>query len=66
MCGRCRRRRCAFLAEAAGFADARIEYRSPLDASVRLEERSDNDRKLNALLFGAQDYALIARVSAAP
>ena len=55
-----------FLAEAAGFSDARIEYRSPLPASERLEERSENDRKLNALLFGAQDYALVARVAAAP
>ncbi len=55
-----------FLAEAAGFSDARIEYRSPLPPSERLEERSDNDRKLNALLFGAQDYALIARVAASP
>jgi 2-polyprenyl-3-methyl-5-hydroxy-6-metoxy-1,4-benzoquinol methylase len=55
-----------FLAEAAGFSDARIELRSPLPASERLEERSDNDRKLNALLYGAQDYALVARVAAAP
>jgi SAM-dependent methyltransferase len=54
-----------FLAEAAGFADARIEPRSPLPAAERLEERSDNDRKLNALLYGAQDYALVARVAAA-
>jgi O-antigen chain-terminating methyltransferase len=53
-----------FLAEAAGLVDARIEYRAPLSASERLEERSDNDRKLNALLFGAQDYALVARVAA--
>ena len=51
-----------FLAEAAGFADARIEYRSLLPASERLEERSPNDTRLNALLFGPQDYALIARV----
>ncbi|HEY1434181.1 MAG TPA: methyltransferase domain-containing protein, partial [Thermoanaerobaculia bacterium] len=55
-----------FLAEAAGFSDARIEPRSPLPVSERLEERSDNERKLNALLYGAQDYALIARVAAAP
>jgi len=53
-----------FLAEAAGFSEARIEYRSPLPASERLEEISENDRKLNALLFAAQDYALIARVPA--
>lgn len=55
-----------FLAEAAGFSDARIELRSPLPAAERLEERSENERKLNALLYGAQDYALIARVAAAP
>jgi len=54
-----------FLAEAAGFSDPRIEYRAPLPASERLEERSENDRKLNALLFGAQDYALVARIAAA-
>ncbi len=51
-----------FLAEAAGFADLRIEYRSPLPASERLEERSENEKRLNALLFGPQDYALIGRV----
>ena len=49
-----------FLAEAAGFADARIEYRAPLPAADRLEERSGNDAMLNRLLFGPQDYALIA------
>jgi O-antigen chain-terminating methyltransferase len=54
-----------FLAEAAGFTDARIEYRAPVPDSERLEEQSENDRKLNALLFGAQDYALVARVAAA-
>jgi O-antigen chain-terminating methyltransferase len=51
-----------FLAEAAGLTDARIEWRSALSAEQRLEERSENDRKLNALLFAAQDYALVARV----
>jgi SAM-dependent methyltransferase len=51
-----------FLAEAAGFSDLRIEYRSPLPAAERLEENSSNDRRLNALLFGPQDYALIGRV----
>lgn len=54
-----------FLAEAAGLTDARIEFRSPLPASERLEEESENDRRLNALLFGPQDYALIARAPAA-
>lgn len=50
-----------FLTEAAGFVEARIEYRAPLDASDRLEESSENDAKLNRLLFGPQDYALVAR-----
>jgi hypothetical protein len=43
-----------------------LERRSPLPEGERLEEQSDNDRKLNALLFGPQDYALVARVPAAP
>ena len=46
-----------FLAEAAGFADARIEYRAPIAESDRLKESSENDAKLNRLLFGPQDYA---------
>jgi SAM-dependent methyltransferase len=53
----------AFLAEAAGFADARVEYRAPLPSAERLEEATANDAKLNRLLFGPQDYALIARVA---
>ena len=51
-----------FLAQAAGFAETRIEYRAPLPDEERLEEASENDAKLNRLLFGPQDYALIARV----
>ena len=54
-----------FLAEAAGFTDTQIEYRAPLPAPERLAEASANDAKLNRLLFGPQDYALIARVPAA-
>jgi len=50
-----------FLAEAAGFVETRIEYLAPLPAGERLEEASTNDAKLNRLLFGPQDYALIAR-----
>jgi 2-polyprenyl-3-methyl-5-hydroxy-6-metoxy-1,4-benzoquinol methylase len=49
-----------FLAEAAGLVDARIEYRAPLAPGDRLEEASPNDAKLNNLLFGPQDYALVA------
>ncbi|MGH9398993.1 MAG: class I SAM-dependent methyltransferase [Thermoanaerobaculia bacterium] len=50
-----------FLAEAAGFADTRIEYGAPLPPGERLIESSPNDARLNRLLFGPQDYALIAR-----
>jgi len=52
----------AFLAEAAGFTQTRIDYHAPLPAAERLEERSENDAKLNRLLFAEQDYALVARV----
>jgi O-antigen chain-terminating methyltransferase len=55
-----------FLAEAAGFTGSRIEYRSPLPAADRLAETDENARMLNTLLFAPQDYALIARVPAAP
>ncbi|HKF44001.1 MAG TPA: class I SAM-dependent methyltransferase [Thermoanaerobaculia bacterium] len=51
-----------FLAEAAGFVEARIELLAPMAPGDRLEEASENDAKLNRLLFGPQDYALIARV----
>jgi O-antigen chain-terminating methyltransferase len=51
-----------FLAEAAGFVDASIQMRAPLPPDERLAEASPNDARLNRLLFGPQDYALIARV----
>jgi O-antigen chain-terminating methyltransferase len=54
----------SFLAEAAGFVDAQIVYRSELPAEERLDEVTRNDARLNRLLFGPQDYALIARVPA--
>jgi SAM-dependent methyltransferase len=52
----------SFLCEAAGFPDLRVEYLSPLPESERLVERSENDVRLNEMLFGPQDYAVIARV----
>ena len=52
----------AFLAEAAGFADVRVEYPAALPPAERLVEASENDAKLNRLLFGPPDYAVIARV----
>jgi O-antigen chain-terminating methyltransferase len=54
-----------FLCDAAGFRELRVEYRSPLPAAERLEERSENDARLNAILFGPQDYAVIGWVPAA-
>jgi len=48
-----------FLAEAAGFAGLRIEFRGALPEEERLEEKGENEAKLNRLLFGPQDYALI-------
>jgi SAM-dependent methyltransferase len=51
-----------FLAGAAGFIDARIEYRGQLPDAERLTETDENDRRLNRLLFGPQDYAVVARV----
>jgi len=52
----------SFLCEAAGFGDLRVEFLSPLPATERLVERSENDARLNEMLFGPQDYAVIARV----
>ena len=51
-----------FLCDAVGFRDLSVEFLSPLPAGRRLEERSDNDARLNAILFGPQDYAVIGRV----
>ena len=51
-----------FLCDAAGFRELRVEFLSPLPASERLEESSKNDARLNSMLFGPQDYAVIGRV----
>ena len=63
-----------FLAAAQGFTDIRIESRSPVDAATVLQEvpaqglhadatrvLNENIARLNALLYGPQEYALIAR-----
>ncbi len=55
-----------FLAESAGFVDTAIEWLAPVASEVRLSEDSANDAKLNGLLFGPQDYALLARVPPRP
>jgi O-antigen chain-terminating methyltransferase len=63
-----------FLAAAAGFADVRIEMRAPVDAASRLQAvpveglppaaaraLNENVERLNAVVFGPQGYALVAR-----
>jgi O-antigen chain-terminating methyltransferase len=63
-----------FLASAHGFSDVRIELCSPVDPSMLLRPvprdglpeaaanvLDENVRRLNDLLFGPQDYALLAR-----
>ncbi|HEY3172395.1 MAG TPA: class I SAM-dependent methyltransferase [Thermoanaerobaculia bacterium] len=51
-----------FLCDAVGFRELTVEFLSPLPAEERLDERSENDVRLNAILFGPQDYAVIGRV----
>jgi O-antigen chain-terminating methyltransferase len=63
-----------FLAAAQGFTDVRVELRSPVDPSARLQavpadglpERAaqvlnENIERLNGLLYAPLEYALIAR-----
>jgi hypothetical protein len=56
----------AFLAESAGFSKVRIRRLSPVPEDERLPLPSDGPmddvvRKLNELLYGYQDYAVVAR-----
>jgi O-antigen chain-terminating methyltransferase len=64
----------SFLAAAAGFSDVRVELRSPVDPAARLQPvpaeglppraaaaLNENLERLNALLYGPQEYALLAR-----
>ena len=64
----------SFLAAAQGFTDVRIEMRSPVDPAGQLQPvppdglppraasvLNENAARLNALLYGPQEYVLIAR-----
>jgi SAM-dependent methyltransferase len=64
----------SFLAAAVGFTDVRVEMRTPVEASARLQpvpaeglpERTaavlnENLERLNALIYGPLEYALYAR-----
>jgi O-antigen chain-terminating methyltransferase len=48
-----------FLVEASGFKDIEIRYSSPVPDEMKLKGDDENTRKLNELLFGYQDYAII-------
>jgi O-antigen chain-terminating methyltransferase len=49
-----------FLAHQRGFARAEILRLNPLPAEMHFAGDSELDRRLNQLLYGAQDYALVA------
>jgi O-antigen chain-terminating methyltransferase len=64
----------SFLAAAAGFSDVRVEMKAPVEASSRLQPvpaeglpprtagiLNENLDRLNAILYGPQEYALLAR-----
>ena len=64
----------SFLAAAQGFTDVRVEMRSPVDPAGQLQAvpteglppraaavLNENAARLNALLYGPQEYVLIAR-----
>ena len=64
----------SFLAAAAGFTDVRVELRSPVEPAARLQPvpgeglppravdvLNENVERLNALLYGPQEYVLLAR-----
>jgi SAM-dependent methyltransferase len=63
-----------FLAAAEGFSDVRIEWRSPIEPDAQLQAippdglpptaaqlLNENVARLNGLLYGPQEYALVAR-----
>src|SRR5262249_31414073 len=56
-----------FLAERAGFAEVELVFAGDVEPGTRLEEGRDEDRetrnarRLNALVYAAQDYAVVAR-----
>ncbi len=55
-----------FLADQAGFARSELVFSGEVDESARLEDPGGDDpasrnvRRLNELLYGAQDYAVVA------
>ncbi|MBI2838876.1 MAG: methyltransferase domain-containing protein [Acidobacteria bacterium] len=50
-----------FFVEESGFGEIEILSRSPVASELKLTGADDNTKKLNRILFGDQDYALVAR-----
>lgn len=50
-----------FFVEESGFGEIEILSRSPVAPELKLTGADDNTKKLNRILFGDQDYALVAR-----
>ena len=50
-----------FLVEAAGYREVSVLYSSPIPDNLKLQGSDDNTQKLNRLLFGPQDYAVIGK-----
>jgi O-antigen chain-terminating methyltransferase len=48
-----------FLLEAAGFRKVEVRFSSPLPKNVQLNGDDEYTRKLNEILFGSQDYAVL-------
>ncbi len=49
-----------FLLGYSGFANPEVRFSSPVPVELKLQGDDDNTRKLNDILFGFQDYAVIA------
>jgi O-antigen chain-terminating methyltransferase len=48
-----------FLVEASGFMNVEILYSSPVSDEIKLKGDDENTKKLNEILFGFQDYAVV-------
>lgn len=50
-----------FLLNDRGFSDIEVVRSNPVRGELWLEQRDENSKKLNALLFGPQDFTIVAR-----
>jgi len=49
-----------FYSEMAGFVDVKILFSGDVPKKLKLQGNDDDTKKLNEILFGPQDYAIIA------